>query len=406
MSGDDELLQAALSAREHAYAPYSRFAVGAALRDEQGRIHAGCNVENAAYPQGLCAEAVALGRLVADGGRQRRRGGGGGRGGGAADALRRLPPEAGRVRQRRDARALRQLRRRAALDDPWRIAARGLRRRSLAGPDVNADIETSAGRLRQAAGGVIPALALVLGSGWSAAAERMQVTAAVDYAALPAFPTLGVAGHAGVLRIGRLAGVPVCLLGGRKHAYEDGDAAAMKGAIRSLAAAGARVLLQTNAAGSLDPALPPGSLMLVGDHLNVVQRTPLHRRARRRPFRRHGRRLLPAAARRRRWPPRPPPGCALSEGVYAWVLGPQFETPAEIRMLQRLGARAVGMSTVPETILARHAGLRVLALSMITNMGCGLSDESLSHAHTLARAKAASGDAARLLEALLPSLEA
>ncbi|MDH4051929.1 MAG: purine-nucleoside phosphorylase [Rubrivivax sp.] len=269
---------------------------------------------------------------------------------------------------------------------------------------MNEHVQASAARLRRAAGGELPALALLLGSGWGALAGRLQVSAEVDYDELPAFPRLDVAGHAGVLRIGRLAGVPVSLLGGRKHAYEDGDAAAMKGAVRSLAAAGARVLVQTNAAGSLDPALPPGRLMLIADHLNIVQRTPLHGERGDARFVDMADAYCPrlraqalAAGRAA--------GVPLTEGIYAWVLGPQFETPAEIRMLQRLGARAVGMSTVPETILARHAGLRVLALSMITNMGCGLSDEALSHAHTLAVAQAASADATRLLEALLPTLE-
>jgi purine-nucleoside phosphorylase len=269
---------------------------------------------------------------------------------------------------------------------------------------MNADVQASSARLLAAADGEFPPLALLLGSGWGALADRLQPSAEVGYDELPAFPAPGVAGHAGVLRLGRLAGVPVCLLGGRKHAYEDGDAAAMKGAIRSLAAAGVRVLLQTNAAGSLDPALPAGSLMLIGDHLNVAQRTPLHGEPGNDRFvdmaDAYCPRLRAQALRAAQTA-----GVPLGEGVYAWVLGPQFETPAEIRMLQRLGARAVGMSTVPETILARHAGLRVLALSMITNMGCGLSDETLSHAHTLAGAQAMAADAARLLEALLPMLE-
>lgn len=269
---------------------------------------------------------------------------------------------------------------------------------------MSALVDASVALLRQRAGGALPRIALLLGSGGEGLLPRLQTQVEIDYAELPAFPAPAVAGHAGVLRIGRLGGRALMLLGGRKHAYEDGNAAAMKGLIHTLASAGVRVLLQTHAAGSLEPAMPPGSLMLVEDHLNIAQRTPLlgetgdsrfvdMAQAYDPALRVHA--LAAAAA----------AGVSLHRGVYAWMLGPQFETPAEIRMLQRLGAQAVGMSTVPETILARQAGLRVLALSMITNMGCGLSGEALSHAHTLAAARAGSADLARLLEALLARLE-
>jgi purine-nucleoside phosphorylase len=144
--------------------------------------------------------------------------------------------------------------------------------------------------------------------------------------------------------------------------------------------------------------------MLIADHLNVVQRSPLLNEsgsARFVDLRDAYDPALRAAALRAA----AASGITLHEGVYAWVLGPQFETPAEIRMLQRLGAQAVGMSTVPETILARHAGMRVLALSMFTNMGCGLDAQALSHAHTLATAQAAGARAVQLLEAVITSLE-
>ncbi len=263
-------------------------------------------------------------------------------------------------------------------------------------------IAESARRIRSAAGEV-PRVALLLGSGWGGIGAQLELKAQLDYAELPAFPVLGVAGHVGQLRVGTLAGVPVLLLSGRKHAYEDGDAGAMRGAIRSLAAAGVTTLLQTNAAGSLDPAMPPGALMRLSDHLNMVQRSPLHGETDNARFvdmaQAYDPRLAEAAEAAAR-----EAGIPLHQGVYAWVLGPQFETPAEIRMLQRLGAQAVGMSTVPETILARHAGLRVLAFSLITNMGCGLSDERLSHAHTLAGAEAAAAQATRLLQAVLPRI--
>jgi purine-nucleoside phosphorylase len=271
---------------------------------------------------------------------------------------------------------------------------------------VNTDaIATGAERLRTACDGAVPRLALLLGSGWAGLGQALQPRAEIDYADLPAFPALAVGGHVGRLRIGHLAGVDVLLLSGRKHAYEDGDPGAMKGAIRTLAAAGVSTLLQTNAAGSLDPAMPPGALMLVTDHLNLPQRSPLVGERDDQRFVDLAAAYDPALAGAAR-AAAAATGLTLHEGVYAWVLGPQFETPAEIRMLQRLGAHAVGMSTVPETILARHAGMKVLALSMITNLGCGLSAEALSHAHTLAGAARAADDAARLMTALLPALEA
>jgi purine-nucleoside phosphorylase len=265
----------------------------------------------------------------------------------------------------------------------------------------------SATRLVQAcaaAGITVPRIAVLLGSGWAALADAMQVRAEIGYDELPAFPVLGVAGHQGRVRIGTLGGADLMVLSGRKHTYEDGDAAAMKGAIRTLAEAGVTTLVQTNAAGSLDLAMPPGALMLVEDHLNLAQRSPLLGESDNRRFVDMAD-AYDAGLRRAADEAAKSIGLPLHLGTYAWLLGPQFETPAEIRMLQRLGAQAVGMSTVPETILARHAGLKVLALSMITNMGCGLSDEALSHAHTLASAQKAADDALRLMTALLPRLE-
>jgi len=269
---------------------------------------------------------------------------------------------------------------------------------------VSAPVAASVERIRQAAGGHVPRVALLLGSGWDGVTARLRPRAVIPYAELPAFVAGGVDGHDGTLRVGSLAGAEVLLLGGRRHAYEDGDAGAMKGAIRTLAAAGVRALVQTNAAGSLDPAMPPGSLMLVEDHLNIAQRTPLLGETDNARFVDMAEAYDPAL-RAYALAAAAAAGVPLHRGVYAWVLGPQFETPAEIRMLQRLGAQAVGMSTVPETILARHAGLRVLALSLITNMGCGLAQASLSHGHTLAVARGATDQATRLLEALLPTLE-
>lgn len=270
--------------------------------------------------------------------------------------------------------------------------------------DLEAAIAQSAQALRQMLGPArCPRVAVLLGSGWGAVADRVAEPLDLPYASLPAFPPLSIAGHTASVRSGRLGGCEVLLLRGRRHAYESGDPSAMKGAVRTLAAVGVRVLVQTNAAGSLAAAMQPGQVMLLSDHLNMVQHSPLlNERDDSRfvsmvdaydPALRESARAAARAA-----------GIALHEGVYAWVLGPQFETPAEIRMLARLGAQAVGMSTVPETILARHAGLRVLALSLITNMAAGLSAEALSHAHTLRTAGAAAADAARLLEAIIAAL--
>jgi purine-nucleoside phosphorylase len=268
---------------------------------------------------------------------------------------------------------------------------------------MQALIEQSLSRLREAAPGLAPRLGLVLGSGWDGIADLVTNAIDIPYAELPAFPLLGVAGHAGSLRLGRIADREVVLLRGRQHAYETGDAAAMKGAIRTLAAWGVGTLLLTNAAGSLVHEMPPGSLMLISDHLNIVQRTPLHGESGNGRFVDMGN-AYDSGLRDQAAAAAAEAGIELHEGVYAWVLGPQFETPAEIRMLRGLGAQAVGMSTVPETILARHAGLKVLGLSMLTNLGAGMAEETLSHAHTLQRAQAGAALAAQLLLRVVSAL--
>ena len=275
-------------------------------------------------------------------------------------------------------------------------------------PALQQRIDASVDHIRRVAPGRSPKLAIVLGSGWDGIADLVLDPVDIAYADLPAFPALGVAGHAGTLRLGRIGSADnardVALLRGRQHAYETGDAAGMKGAIRTLAALGCSTLLLTNAAGSLEPHMPPGSLMLISDHLNIVQRTPLHDEPGADRFVDMGA-AYNATLRDQAAAAAVEVGVELHEGVYAWVLGPQFETPAEIRAFRLLGADAVGMSTVPETILARHANLRVLALSLITNMGAGLSAEQLSHAHTLAQAEAASSTASGLLARIIAALD-
>ncbi len=248
-----------------------------------------------------------------------------------------------------------------------------------------------------------PRVALVLGSGWGGAVAALRDPVRVPYAELPGFPVPSVQGHASDLVWGRLGPHEVVVLTGRKHTYETGDAAAMKLPLRTLRDWGCEVLVQTNAAGSLRADIPPGSLMLLSDHLNLPQRSPLVGEAGNDRFVSMIDAYDPAL---RAQALATAQACVspLHEGVYAWFLGPQFETPAEIRMAQRLGADAVGMSTVPETIVARHLGLKVLALSLITNMGAGLSEETLSHAHTLAQANAAGERASRVLTAVLENL--
>jgi len=251
--------------------------------------------------------------------------------------------------------------------------------------------------------GAAPDVAVVLGSGWAGAADHVQDAQRLPYAALTAFTATQVQGHVSELVIGRCGTQRVAMLRGRTHTYESGDCAAMAGALRSLQAWGVQVLVLTNAAGSLRPHMPPGSLMLIADHINAPQRSPLVGEAGNTRFvdmnaaydpalRAHA--LGIAKARQQ----------ALPEGTYLWALGPQFETPAEIRMFAAWGADAVGMSTVPETILARHCGLRVLGLSLITNMAAGMSAQVLSHAATLQQAQASGDTAAGFLSALLASL--
>lgn len=265
------------------------------------------------------------------------------------------------------------------------------------------DIARSVAHIAAAAGSRRPAIALVLGSGWHGVAACAQDSVDIAYRDLPAFPVVGVAGHAGTLRLGAIAGVEVAVLSGRQHTYETGQADAMKGAVRTLARLGVRSLLLTNAAGSLDMAMRPGSLMILSDHLNMVQRTPLHGESGAERFVDMRDAYDPTlrgvahrvAAER---------GVTLHEGTYAWMIGPQFETPAEIRMLRALGADLVGMSTVPEVLAARHMGIRCLGLSCVTNMAAGILPEPLDAEHVLRVGAAASGSLVALLRELVPAL--
>jgi purine-nucleoside phosphorylase len=229
--------------------------------------------------------------------------------------------------------------------------------------------------------GLAPATALVLGSGLGGLVDQVEDAVRIAYADLPGFPTSSVSGHAGEMVAGRLGGRPVQVLAGRTHYYEQGDAAAMRPALEVLAGMGVTKLFLTNAAGSLDPEMLPGSVMLVTDHINFSGTNPLIGEATDRRF--VGlteaydagmRAAIEQAARAT--------GTMLHKGVYMWFSGPSFETPAEIRMARALGADAVGMSTVPEVILARFLGLRVAACSVITNLAAGMTGAELSHQET------------------------
>ncbi|MFN0183280.1 MAG: purine-nucleoside phosphorylase [Aquabacterium sp.] len=268
---------------------------------------------------------------------------------------------------------------------------------------LDASIQSSCDRLLERLGDRWPQVAILLGSGWGAVADQVQDAIDVPYADLPAFPKLGVGGHAGLLRSGTISGRQVLVLAGRKHAYETGEADGMKGAMRTLAAFGVKTLVQTNAAGSCDERMRPGDLMAISDHLNLSQRSPLFGEPGDNRFVDMSN-AYDAGLRAQAQAAAKAQGITLHEGVYAWFLGPQFETPAEIRMARLMGAQAVGMSTVPETILARHAGLKVLALSLLTNMAAGIDSQQLSHAHTLATAKAGEAQALRLMQAVLAAV--
>ena len=257
--------------------------------------------------------------------------------------------------------------------------------------------------------GFTPKVGLVLGSGLGSGlgglADAIENSTSIPYADLLGFPPLSVAGHGGTLHLGSLAGVPVACLQGRAHAYEARGAGVMNAAIRTLKAIGCEILLLTNSAGSLSQEMGPGSLMAFTDHINFTGLNPLVGETGADPFvdlsEAYDRELLA-------WLQRAAAGAGvtLHQGVFIWFTGPSFETPAEIRAARTLGADAVGMSTVPEVIVARQAGLRVAAISMITNLAAGMGTETLSHAHTMEQATQSSIAVQRLFAAFLPEIAA
>lgn len=248
-------------------------------------------------------------------------------------------------------------------------------------------------------------LAIILGSGLGDLAGALQDTITIPYQEIPGFPVSGVASHAGALIAGHLDGAPLLLLAGRSHYYEHGNARAMMLPIHTLKALGIDTLIVTNAAGSLRKDVPPGSASLITDHINFSGLNPLIGAEGNERFVDMGdaydlelRDRIRAAAKAT--------DAELHEGVYVWFSGPSFETPAEIRATRVLGGDLVGMSTVPEVIIARHQGLRVGGVSLITNYGAGMDSEALSHSMTMKVAAQGSENMMKLFKALIADLNA
>jgi purine-nucleoside phosphorylase len=245
--------------------------------------------------------------------------------------------------------------------------------------------------------------ALVLGSGLSALGDELSDKVTIPYSELKGFPGGGVSGHGRDLLIGTMGGKRIAILTGREHYYEHGNAAAMRPALETMAGLGASTLLLTNSAGSLDERFRPGDLMLISDHINYAGMNPLIGEPTDRRFTNMVDCYAPDLRAKAR-------GIAerldirLNEGIYLWYSGPSFETVAEIQMAIRLGATAVGMSTAPEVILGRFLGLKVWACSSITNMGAGLSNETISHEHTKTMAVQGAEKLRKLIPALVEEL--
>ncbi|MCG8710613.1 xanthosine phosphorylase [Brenneria sp. 4F2] len=253
-----------------------------------------------------------------------------------------------------------------------------------------------------------PRAALILGSGLGELADAMTDTVVIDYDELPGFPVSGVVGHAGQLVAGYLEGVPVLVMKGRGHFYEGRGMKIMTTPIYTFKLLGCEFLFATNAAGSLRSNVGPGRLVALSDHINFMPESPLVGEN----DERFGPRFFSLAnaydaeLRNRLAGVARQSGIELAEGVFAAYTGPNFETPAEIRMMQILGCDVVGMSIVPEVLSARHCGLKVLAVAAITNYAEGLSDTPLSHEQTLRCAAMAAEDFTRLIRQFFAALPA
>ena len=260
--------------------------------------------------------------------------------------------------------------------------------------------------IHRRAGGLRPRMAIIAGSGLGGLADLISQPEVISYADIPGFPELGVHGHRGQLVMGHLGPVPVICLQGRVHFYEGAESYRLKVMIRTMKELGCEILFLTNAAGSVHVDVGPGSLVMIDDHINFMGTNPLIGPNEERFGQRFVdledcwdpdlRKLLLESAQDLEIP--------LNRGVYACWMGPAFETPAEIRMLARLGADTVGMSTVPDNILARHCGLRVVGVSVITNLACGLSTQRLSHDLTLAEADKGAAKLIRIVRRFVEKL--
>jgi len=253
------------------------------------------------------------------------------------------------------------------------------------------NVAASAAKIQAALVGKSAKFALILGSGLGGFADKLSNVTKISYADLPGFPILTVAGHKGELLIGEIEGKTLIALNGRKHLYETNDFYPLKTMIRSLKAAGVENLFITSATGSLDTNIPAGEVMAVTDHINLMGINPLigpndddfgpRFMDMNNAWSPELREKLLATAKAQDIP--------LHQGVFVGFRGPNFETPAEIKLAQMVGGTAVGMSSVPDCLLARHCGLNVMGCAVMTNLGAGLSDEVLSHDHTLEGAKLA-----------------
>jgi purine-nucleoside phosphorylase len=267
-------------------------------------------------------------------------------------------------------------------------------------------VEAAAAAIRAVVAGALPETAIVLGSGLGHFVDGLHEGVSMPYSALPHWPASNVAGHDGRLVVGTAAGKRIAALCGRVHLYEGHDIAAVVFATRVMGRAGLKQIILTNAAGGINAGLAPGALMIVDDHINLLGTNPLsgsndERLGPRFPdmsdvYSRRLRGIADAAAAARDLP--------VAHGVYAAVPGPSYETPAEVRYLRTIGADAVGMSTVPEAIAARHMGMEVLGISCITNMAAGILPQTLDHAEVLAIAHRARGSFSALLEGIIERL--
>lgn len=251
-----------------------------------------------------------------------------------------------------------------------------------------------------------PQIALILGSGLGPVAEAIEESVTIHYNEIPNFHKTSVIGHAGKMSFGTLKGVPVVCLQGRFHLYEGHDLEDVVLPTRVVCSLGVHTVLQTNAAGGVNTRFRPADLMLIEDHLNLMGTNPLRGPNiselgprfpdMTRAYHPDILKCFQGAAKEA--------GIAVQQGIYAGLLGPTFETPAEIRMFRTLGADAVGMSTVPETIAANHMGVRVGAISCITNLGAGLSPNDLTHDEVIEISKIGSEKLKQLLFHAVPKL--